>query len=173
MPKNEKINSLRTVLLIIIACIFIGTLIFQENLFSELSRSAQILLIAAAISIFIAGGYKNVPSPIELRFYDDYLVVYRPKRYYGKKLTRREYNNFAYKDIDRCVYKSKLQRIHIYGLIQVEWYNYRKDGVLPSKPTKVMSEKSICFFRTGAAPEVDFVKEIENHSPIKVIVEDK
>ncbi|RDU35669.1 hypothetical protein DRW41_16110 [Neobacillus piezotolerans] len=171
VPKNKKISRLKLPVLIIIAVMLIGSILFQDNLFSELSATTQILLISLVIGIFSAGGSTRAPSPIELRFYDDYLVVYRPKRYYDERVTRREFNKFYYKDISKIVFKSNLQRLHIYGIINVEWYNYDKNGELPSKPTKVMSTRSLCFFRTSAAPEVDFVAEIENHSPIKVTVE--
>ncbi|MCA1054930.1 hypothetical protein LCM10_08030 [Rossellomorea aquimaris] len=173
VPKNEKMSKLRNVLLIVIASIIVLSMVFQDNLFSELSWTTQVLFIPVVIWVFTAGGSKNAPSPIELRFHNDYLVLYRPKRYYDKKVTRMEINKFMYKDIDRILYKSKSQRIHIYGTASVEWFNYSKDGVLPSQATTDKTTSGLCFFRTSAAPEVNFVSEIENHSPIKVIVEDR
>lgn len=52
------------------------------------------------------------------------------------------------------------------------WYDYNKDGTLPAKPTYHRTiDGGICYFYTTEAPEVDFVSEIEKHSPIKVIVD--
>lgn len=40
---------------------------------------------------------------MELQFFDDYLVLYLPKRYYGKHLTRMQINKMKYSDITKCV----------------------------------------------------------------------
>ena len=42
-------------------------------------------------------GNSRVPSPIEIQFYDDYPVIYSEKRYYDKKVSRKEYNKFHYR----------------------------------------------------------------------------
>ena len=60
----------------------------------------------------------------------------------------------------------------IYGDVETIWYNYHKDGTLPEKPTYHRTVKGgLCYFYTSASPEVDFVAEIETHSPIRVVVE--
>lgn len=44
-----------------------------------------------------------------------------------------------------------------------------KDGSLPEKPTyHRTTDGGICYFYTTEEPEIDFVSEIEKHSPIKV-----
>ncbi|WP_338470838.1 hypothetical protein R4Z10_18995 [Niallia sp. XMNu-256] len=136
VPKNENslISKLKTPVWIIIGIIILGSLIFQENLFDELSETAQFLLIALTIGVTVAGGHKRVPSPFEIRFYNDYLVVYREKYYYSKKVQRKEYNKFYYKEITKCQYRSQTQRMNIFGDVECIWYNYNKDGTLPEKP---------------------------------------
>lgn len=158
---------------IIVAVIVIGSLLFQSNLFFELSWSARILLIVLALGVTFFGEKKEyAPSPMELQFYDDYLVLYLPKRYYSKRLTRMEINQMKYSDITKCAYKTKSQRIHLYGNGTSTWYNYRADGTIPQTPTEVNNyTKGLLYFNTRLATGVDFKTEIENHSPIKVIVE--
>jgi hypothetical protein len=170
VPKNEKMSALKIAVLVIIFVIIIGSVLFQDNLFSELSWTARILLVAAAIGVFVSGEKIRVPSPIELRFYDDYLIVYRPKIYYNRKVTRMEFNKMFYNEIHDCYYLKDVERIKIYGVMHVEWSDYGKDGTLPPKPTIVRSMDSLLHFRTSAAPDVDFVAEIEQHSPIKVTI---
>jgi hypothetical protein len=157
----------------IVGVIILASFIFQDNLFSELSWPARIFLILLAIGFGFYGGEKEyVPSPMELYFYDDRLILYLPKRYLSRRVTRKNINIMKYADITKCVYKSKSQRIHIYGDGQSIWYNYKKDGTLPSKPTEDRTfTRGLIYFNTRLATDIDFIKEIEEHSPLKVIVE--
>lgn len=109
---------------------------------------------------------------MELQFYDDHLVLYLPKRYFSNRVTRKQIGTMKYSDITKCVYKTKSQRIHIYGDGHAVWYNYKKDGTLPVKPTKDhYFTEGLFYFNTSLATDIDFKKEIEEHSPLKVIIE--
>jgi hypothetical protein len=173
VPKSEKplLGKLKITVWIVVGVIIIGSILFQDNLFNDLSWSSRILLIAMVIGIGFSGGNKRVPSPFEIQFYNDYLIVYREKRYYNKKVIRKEYNKFFYKDIYKIEYRTGTKQILIKGIIEGIWYNYKKDGTLPEKPTyHRTTDGGICYFYTTEAPDVDFVYEIENHSPIKVAI---
>ena len=175
---NETSKSkiiLKKIILIIIAIIIIGSFIFRENIFNELSWTAKISLIMITISIFkvTKSGTHREPSPIEIRFYDDYLIVYREKRYYSAKCSRKEFNKFYYKDITKCQYRTSSRRINFYGVMEGTWYDYNKDGSLPEEPTyHRMINNGLCYFYTTEEPDIDFVSEIERHTPIKVVFED-
>ncbi|MFS0675157.1 hypothetical protein [Ornithinibacillus sp. 179-J 7C1 HS] len=174
VPKNDNpgLGILKKAIWIIVGVVILGSIIFQENLLSELSWSAQVLLIVFAIGLTFTGGKKRVPNPFEIRFYDDYFIVFREKRYYGK-LPRKEYNKFFYSDIEKIEHRIKTERINIYGKIEGIWYDYNKDGTLPEKPTyHKTTEGGICYFYTSEDPNIDFVAEIEKHSPLKVVIED-
>lgn len=177
MPINHSKgkNVLKTCVWVVVGVIIVGSFLFQDNLFSELSWTARILLIALVLDVSFFGEKKEyAPSPMELQFYDDRLVLYLPKRYYSNRVTRKQINTMRYADISKCVYKTKSNRIHIYGDGQSVWYNYKKDGSLPSKPTEERSfTQGLIYFNTQLATDVDFKKEIEEHSPIKVIVENE
>ncbi|WP_428909701.1 hypothetical protein [Niallia sp. Krafla_26] len=175
VPKNENLplGKIKLAVWIVVGVIILGSLLFQDNLFSELSGTAQVLLVVLAIGVSFTGGTKMVSSPFEIRFYDDYLVVYREKKTYNKKVSRKEYDKFYYKDITKCQYRTKSKQINIYGDTEATWYNYNKDGSLPEKPSYQRTVKGgLCWFYTSLSPEVDFVSEIEKHSPIKVVVEE-
>lgn len=174
VPKNDNpwLGRLKKAVWIIVGIIILGSIIFQDNIFSELNWSAQVMLIVLAIGLTFTGGSHRVPSPFEIWFYDDYLIVYREKHYYSRKVSRKEYDKFFYKDIQKIQFRKTTQRINIYGVVEGIWYNYNKDGTLPEKPTYHKTTDSICFFYTSAEPDVDFVAEIEKHSPIKVIVDE-
>ncbi|WP_428909700.1 hypothetical protein [Niallia sp. Krafla_26] len=175
VPKNDNplLGKLKITVWIIIGVIILGSLLFQENLFIELSWTARVLLIVMAIGLtFSGGGYKKIPSSFEIQFYDDYLIVYREKRYINKKVSRREIDKFFYKDIKKCQFRTVTKQITIAGLEEAIRYKYNKDGSLPSKPTYHKTTEGLCYFYTTEVPEVDFVSEIERHSPIKVAIVD-
>ena len=175
MPVNQGNGLLvfKICVWIIVALTILGSIVFQDNLFLELSWTSRIFLIILVIGVTLYGGKKeDFPSPMELQFFDDYLVFYQPKRYYSKHVTRMEIGKMKYSDITKCAYKTRSQRIHIYGDGTAIWYNYRKDGTLPDKPTKINNFKEgLFYFDIRLAPEIDFKKEIEMHSPLQVVLE--
>ncbi|MFS0675158.1 hypothetical protein [Ornithinibacillus sp. 179-J 7C1 HS] len=173
VPKNENFRMIKKAVWIVVIVIVIGSIIFQDDLFGELSWSGRIMLVVLALGLSFAGGNKRVPSPFEIQFYDDYLIVYREKKYYNKNLIRKEYDKFFYKDITKCQYRAQTKQINIYGVIEGIRYKYRKDGTLPEKPNYHRTTNGgISWFYTTESPEIDFVTEIEKHSPVKVVVED-
>lgn len=171
MPKNEKANTVKKVVLIIIALLFVGSIVLGSNLFGELSWTTQVILATAFAGTLFTGGSKFVPFPIELRFYDDRLEIYRTFVYYSKNKNRKETYIFKYKDIQQCVFDESSNRMMIKGRVYVEWFNYNKIGVVSQSPDIAKTDIGLCYFYTNADPSVDFVKEIREHSPINVTVE--
>lgn len=176
VPKDENSskNPLKLAVLIIIGIIILGSIVFGENLFKEMTLTSRILLISLFIGICFKGqGSHRVPSPMEVRFYEDYLIIYREKRYYSKKVSRKEFNKFFYKDISRCQYRTLSRRINIYGIMEGTWYDYNKDGSVPDNPTynRVISN-GLCYFYTIFANESDIISNIEKYCKIQIIRED-
>lgn len=155
-----------------VAALFLGSILFRSNLFAELSFGAQMLLIALAAGVWLRPEpQKRVASPIELRFYGDYFVLYRPDRYYSRRVSRKEICYMKYCDVTRCVYKSGAQRIHIYGGGVSEFYRADKNGRIPEEPTEIRHYKDGVLFFNTSVDSVDFKREIEEHSPIRVVEE--
>ncbi len=177
MPKknNAAAEPIRIIVWVIIGIIIVGSFIFQDNLFAELSWSARVFLIILALGVtFATSGLESVPSPMELQFYDDYFIFYKPKRYYSKRVTRMSYITMKYSEVTKCAYLTRAQRFQIYGSGKSVWYNYRKDGTLPPVPTESrMVKGGMIYFDVSLAPNVDFIREIETHSPMRVVLEDR
>lgn len=172
---SKALVAIKVAVWIIIAVMVFGSLFFQENLFAEITWSTRILLIVIAIGVMFYGGKKeNVASPIEIQFFDDHLIVYRPKRYYSKKVTRMEINKMMYSGIKRCVFKARSRRIHIYGDVHATWYNFDAQGIIAQTPSydRIVTD-TLCYFSTRCATDVDFKKVIEEHSSVIVTVEDR
>ena len=176
VPVNKSVwpRVLKISVWVIVGIIIIGSFIFHDNLFSEISWTARILLIMLAVAtLFVGNKREYTPSPMELRFYDDALVMYQPERYYERNYSRRTTNTLKYSDITKCVYKARSKRMQIYGNGTAVWYKYRKDGTLPTEPTTVRPfTDGMIYFSTRCAEAIDFKQEIETHSPLKVIIED-
>lgn len=163
--------KIKMAVLIIIGIIIIGSLIFQDNLFTELGWTSRIILISLFIGTLFTGKTEKIKSPIEIRFYDDHLIVYREKRFYSNKVSRMEFNKFYYKDITKCDFSKNTKRLNIVGKIEAIWYDYNKDNSVPSNPTYHRNvDGGICYFYTDLEENLDIVKEIEEHSTIKVKV---
>lgn len=160
---------IKMAVIIIIAGIKLGSIIFQKNLFKELNPTARITLICLVMRVMFTGKTENINSPIEIRFFDDYLIIYREKRFYSEKVSRKEFNKFLYNDITNCEFDSNRKRFNFIGKIDATWYDYNKYGGLPQNPTyHRIVDGGICYFYTVLEPELDIIKEIEIHSPIKV-----
>lgn len=149
----------------------LGSILFGDNLFAEISFHAKVLLFALLISACFVKSKEKGPKPMELRFYEDHLVMYRPNRYYSPKLSRAEFDKFLYKDIKKILYRPETQRLNIYGIVEGTWYNYNKDGSLSEKPSYHKTTDSFSYFFTSEAPEIDFVAVFEKYTPIKVTIE--
>ena len=96
-------------------------------------------------------------------------------KYYSKKLSRREYFKIEYKDVSKCKFlaNSPSKRIHIYGNVHAVWYNLNEDGSLPQQPTyDRIVNGTLIYFTTFQNENINFVREIEEHSPLKVEIEE-
>lgn len=155
--------------LIIVGILIVGLLIFQDNLFSELGWSVRIILFSLFCGTLFTGKYEKIKSPIEIRFYDDYLIVYREKRYYSDKVSRQEFNKFYYKDITKCEFHSSVCRVNIMGKVEATWYNYNEDNTIPINPTyHRFVDAGMCYFYIDLEPNLDIIEELEANASINV-----
>lgn len=174
VPKNESLilGKIKISVWIITSIIIIVSIISHDNMFSKISWLGIILLVILAVRVSFIGGYKRIPAPFEIQFYDDHMVIYRDKRYRSRNVIMKEYNKYFYKDIKICEYRMVTKQIRIKGIAEVTNYQYKKDGNLPDKPYFHKTCENLCYFYTTESPEINFISEIENHSPIKVKIVD-
>lgn len=171
---KDRNYYIKKAVVIIIAIIVIFSIIFGENLFLDLSWTARILLIAIALGILFTGKKEDVPSPAELRFYDDYLLLFLERKYYSEKSIKQEYLKMKYSDITKVKYlpNTSNKRFQIYGNGHSLHYDVKKDGSLSIQPSRdKMVEEGMIYFSTNLNQNIDFIKEIEEHSPLKVEID--
>lgn len=167
-PKKE---SAAKNILIILLCVAGGiflllVLMFGFEIIKELSLPSLALLIYSVAVLVSQSGRELAQTPCELQFYNDSIIQFCPRRYYNKKKIRQEYYKFYYRDIKRCVYHTGSRTITLAGMVDAVFYSYDKNGNLSGAPSQRITADSTSSFYTGFAPEIDFVKEIEAHSPI-------
>lgn len=168
----KQVEFAKKAVRIILVVLLVGSFVFSDNLFSELSLMPKVLLIAIFLGTCFAKSKEKVPKPFEIQFYEDHLVLYREKRYYSPKLSRKEFDKFMYKDIEKIVYRTDTRRINIYGMVEGIWYDYKKDGSLPEKPSYHKTTNSLAYFYTNEAPEVNFVEVFKKYTPVKVTIQE-
>ena len=153
----------------IVALMIIFSLILGENFFFEISSSARIVLIGLVIGSFVWRDKTiEAPSPMEIRFYDDYLIVYKEKHYYNKKISRMEYYKIFYHDITRLRYEYQLKKFKISGTIDAMWFDYQKDGSVPPEPTSHrIVEGTMCYFYIFGNDEEYIIDQIEKFTGVK------
>lgn len=76
-----------------------------------------------------------------------------------------------YRDVKECTYRVQNHKILFLGKIEGIFYQYNRDGTLKEKPSYHKTTDSGTYFYTVFEPEIDFVKEIEEHTPLKVAIE--
>ena len=170
VPKceNKTKDIIKGLLFFFVVASIILSLIVGENIFTEFSFIVWVCILSSVWYLYKNSGYEKVPSDCELWFYDDQIIQYRPKRYYSRRKIRKEYYIFLYKDIKKCCYRTQTGKINIYGVLEGIFYDYDKNGNLEQKPSYHKTVDAISNFYVTLEPDIDFVKIIETHSPIKV-----
>ena len=165
---------IKKAVVIIIAIIVVLSIIFGENLFLELSWTTRILLIAIALGVLFTDKKEDVSSPAELKFYDDYLILFLERKYYSEKNIKQEYLKMKYSDITKVKYlpNTSNKRFQIYGNGHSLQYDIKKDGSLSKVPSRdKMFKDGMIYFSTNLNQNIDFIKEIEEHSSLKVEID--
>lgn len=79
-----------------------------------------------------------------------------------------------YSDITKVKYlpNTSNKRFQIYGNGHSLHYDVKKDGSLSIQPSRdKMFEEGMIYFSTNLNQNIDFIKEIEEHSPLKVEID--
>lgn len=170
-PSGEKPSVIKRVVMIISGVLLVGSFILGENLFAEMTWMARMIFLGLLIwSLFNNNSSMDVPSPVELQFYDDRLVIFRPRanRTSTNKI-RQETKTFLYKDITDSDWNKGMGRLNIRGTYHGVYYEYDAGGKLGTAPIyDRVVQGGLDVIRTKLDPNVDFAAEIESHSPIKV-----
>lgn len=163
-PKTKTRN--RVIIWFILSLVIVFALIVEEN----------DLLLMTAIPLYLWGHFskelESVLVPVEIQFYDDYLIIYREKGNVSlePRYVVREYHTMIYKDIKVVEFgQFRKSVLKFYGKVEVLRHKYNDDGTLIDEPLLHKTlENEYTNINTKESPEVDFVEKIEKYSPIKI-----
>lgn len=116
------------------------------------------LIILLAVIMYTVRSTERQPVPFQIEFYSEYMVIYWEKKYYDRRLHRKEYEKYFYSDITNISYVSGINRINIYGKSEWTFWNYRKDGTIPDTPDVCKVVDSLTFLYAGD----EYVDELLN-----------
>jgi len=182
--KNAKtMKGFRIVVLSVVVVIIAGSLLSGENLFLEMSMGARsCLFFAIIVSIFHVTDVE-IPTPVEFRFFDDYLIVYQEHASNASIYNQIEIYQMKYSDITKCQIMINRHQLEIYANnLKQTFYKYKSDGTVEEKPKEdEVYDSGVVFSRIPLSDDDDYKEkldedikkiktEIENHSPIKVNV---
>lgn len=163
-PQGDKIKKAVAIVCIVL---FVGSFLLGDNLLGELSFMPRILLVGLVIGCLFSGKKEERKFPIEIHFYDDMIEVHRMEVHYSNGKVKRELHRFFLANNPQVTYDYRNKYLTIKGMAHGEWYLYSKKGELASKPERVSDTNGICYFYV-ADGNVDVVREIEEHSTLKV-----
>lgn len=162
---------IQKICLCMILILVIASLLLRENLFGEMTGYT----IAGFVVIWILCSMKKktkwVTFPIEIRFYNDCLIVIRDHVPYdnGKK-SRMEWDQMMYDDVKLVRWRLKAKRVMIEGKVHGIWTWYDENGNLTERKKYDKVTDSAIIFDTHNMGDIDLAKEFETHSPLKVEV---
>lgn len=148
--------------------IFSATGAVNFNDFSFYAKAVYISILFYAIS---QRGSVRVPQNMEIWFFDDYMILYRPKCVYNSTCVRREFNKFYYKDLHRIEYRNVISKVVIYGVYEGKYYKYKRGtNELNLKPSYHKTVDSVDRFYTMYAKDIDFLGMLKKYTGIDVEV---
>lgn len=139
-------------------------LIMGVNL-GDMSLSAKIAYFSALGYVLKIRGHVRVPQPMEIWFFDDYLIFYNPKRMYKKSHIRREFEKFYYKDIHKIEHRTKINKFVIYGIYEGIYYKYKKNSdEINTTPCYHKTVDSVNSIYLNFANNVDILGAMEKYT---------
>ena len=168
MIRNIAIGY-RIIFLLTIVLTAIYSFVSSKNLFTivPLYRSA-ILLVLFFLS-FACGKPQDVPVPVIIDFFEEYLTATWPEAKNGKT-TIKQTMKMYYKDVEKCEFLEETQDVFFFGLTEVFRWNYLDDTNVENKPFFHKVADSGIFINVKFEKTSNWVKAIEENSPIKVLL---
>lgn len=174
MDGYKSLRIFKVILLVILALLMLGTVVFNNSLLNELSFMAQMLLYSSILFAILAGDrLMLVPSKLELNVFEDHLVLTRNNRPVNKTKFQKEVHTIYFKDLVNCVYKSKSNQMVLQGVIHTLIYDYNKDGSLKSSPSVNKTETTQLYINFKFEENFEFTRDIAQLIPITFKIESK
>lgn len=173
MPKNESTLYIimKRIFIVLIIIVALGSVVFGEFLLAGESILVWVGIFVILGYLIKNGGYERKECPAQLQFYDDYMIFFMPRYKIKKNKYRMEISKIYYKDISACKFRTNVQKMVIYGMMDVEYFEYNCVGNIKKTPNYQKRLDGIIKFYTVFDGKHNFVDIIEKNTPIKVEIE--
>lgn len=176
VKKPAELSLVERISVVTAKAIFIflvlAMVILKINYFSRANFAIKILYILLnlyALPLMLKS--EELASPVEFRFYDKYLLVHYPKKYYSKKDIRREEFIFKISDIDYLLFLMDKKVLSIRGKARSEHYSFNKDGEVDNQskieegPREVKLDFDLRFLE-----DLEIIETLEKYTRLQVLV---
>lgn len=173
-PVTDKKSVWKIIRMICIGAFIViigGSILFRTFLLKEMSSYSVVMLFVLFFGSFLFQKINWIASELEWSFYPDRMILYRDKRVYSEKKARREWTEVYYSDIKEFKYRVKSRRLSITCKQHAVFYDYDRDGTLRPQPSYDKTTDSGFIVNLQFIGDLDIVKEIETHAPIKILIE--
>ena len=163
---------IRITVVSLIVLLLISNYILGIDLYHELSTLPKMLLGLAIVETLFYGKKEcDHICPFKIELYDSFMVIDEEKRYYHQNLTRRNICKIDYQDLEKIEYEAETKMFYIYGTkMEVKWFNYTKDGVMASEPTKQkIAKEALWHFRLLNDDGDSIVHQLKQYANIVVL----
>lgn len=170
VPLDPRGRKMKKVVGIICVIVLVILPLLGINPLEELSPISWCVLLGVASRCLLSTKSVKENFPLEIHFYDDMIEVHRLEVHYSNGKVVRELHRFFLDGNTEVRYTPGSKIVSVTGMAHGEWYPYSRNGQPCTKPKQVVDRKGICVVVLGDE-NVDIVKEVEEHSPIKVKIE--
>ena len=140
-------------------------------MFVKPARPTAVAIAALLIFLYNVCAKKELRhDPVELRFFDDRLVMYKPDYFLDDDLRVSETKEFLYDGFKHCRYSDSSEMLQFFGEGSFVRYQYdNKSGALINKPLKdLKTGDNIDTLWLHWVDKEAIIREIEENSPIRV-----
>lgn len=170
VPLNPKEGKRKKTVAIICAIVLVILSLLEINPLAELSPISWLLVLVLAGRYVFSRKSEQRNFPLEIHFYDDMIEVHRLEVHYSNGNVVRQLHRFFLDGNAEVRYSPGGRILTVRGMAHGEWYPYLQNGQPSTQPKRVVDRKGICVVALGDE-NVDIVREVEEHSPIKVEIE--
>lgn len=166
--KRNIFGKLRPFVLGFDALVLIMSLLFWENILSELSAFSMFMIVLLNMKCFLADVDDWGPSDMDLLLFEDHLEIHRDKIFRSKHHIRKEWECIFYEDIRECKYRKVTKQIELIGWVWSRCKEYDKFGNLQDHYSHDKITNSFAGFYVTYMDADTVIEELEKYLPIPI-----
>lgn len=124
--KRGIFGKLKPIVYAIVGMIILLSLIFHDNILSELSGYSQFTIVVLFVRVLFEQVDEWVPSDLDMVFYEDRIELFRKRVYRGRRFYRQEWQCMYYQNMTGIARRMNAKKLEIYGRARGVYHEYDK-----------------------------------------------